>query len=84
MLGLQDIVLYKRIGKYSLVEGRCGLVEGSTSLGMDVKFSEAQAKPRVSLFLLPADPYVELSASPAPYLPLCHCALHWDDSGLGL
>jgi hypothetical protein len=42
------------------------------SLGVGFEVSEAQARPNVTLFLLPADPDVELSAPfPAHCLPVC-------------
>ena len=67
--------------------GRCGIVRGSVSLGTDFEVSEAQARPRVfhSLFLLPMDQDVELSApSPALCLPACCHASSHDDNGLNL
>ena len=46
---------------------RCGLVEGSVSLGVDFGISKAQASPNGSFFLLPLNPDAEFSAaSPAP------------------
>jgi len=39
----------------------CGLVGRSVSLGVDLEFSEAQARPSITLFLLLANPDVELS-----------------------
>jgi hypothetical protein len=63
---------------------RCGLVGGSMSLWVSFEASEAQARPQChSLFLLSADPNIELSAtSPVPCLPVCHCASCHNDSGL--
>ncbi|EDL00953.1 mCG1047212, partial [Mus musculus] len=50
--------------------------EGSESL------LQAQS---IRLFLLPADPDVELSVpSPAPCLPACHRASRCDNNGLNL
>ena len=57
------------------------------SLGMSFEVSEAQTRTSPSplfLFLLPADPNVELLAtSPAPCLPAC-CHVPHHDSGLQL
>jgi len=55
------------------------------SLGVGFEVSDAQARPHVSLFLLPADQDVELEApSPAPCLPArCHIS-HHDYNGLNL
>ena len=51
--------------------GKCGLVGGSMSLGMGFEVSDAQARPGVTLFLMPVDLDVKLSAtSPALYLPM--------------
>ena len=50
---------------------KCGLVGGSTSQTLDFEVSEAQARPRDSLFLLPAVQDVEpLAPSLAPRLPV--------------
>jgi hypothetical protein len=47
--------------------------------------SNAQARPSVSVFLLPVDPDVELSAtSPAPCLPACQHVSCLADIGLKL
>ena len=55
------------------------------SLGMAFDISDAQARTSVVVFLLPADPDVELSApSPAPCLPVCHPVSRHDDNGLNL
>jgi hypothetical protein len=63
----------------------CGFVGGSVSLRMDFEVSDAQAKPRVILFLLPANPDIELSApSLAPCLSACDYAFNHDDNGLNL
>ena len=63
---------YRLLGSGTI--SRNGIVRGSMSLGMDVAVSNAQAI-QVSLFLLPTDPDVELSASsPAPCLSVCFCA----------
>jgi hypothetical protein len=50
--------------------GRCGLVEGSVSLRVDLRFQKLKLRP--SVFLL------------ALYLPVCHCALYHDNKGLNL
>ena len=53
---------------------------------LDFEVSEAQARPSVSLSLLPTHPDVDLSvASPAPWLPpaCLHASCH-DDNGLSL
>lgn len=39
--------------------GRCGLVGGSVSLGVDFEVSKAQGRPSVFLSLLPVDPNLE-------------------------
>lgn len=55
------------------------------SLGVEFEVWEAQARTGVTLFLLPADPDIELSAvSLAPCLPECHHASCRDDNGLKL
>jgi hypothetical protein len=57
------------------------------SLWVDFEISKAQAQTQPSgcLFLLPADPDVELSGtSPAPCLPACFLASHHADNGLNL
>jgi hypothetical protein len=54
-------------------------------MGVGFEVSDAQARPSVSLFLLPANLDVEfLVPSLAPYLPVCHHAFHHDDNGLNL
>ena len=61
---------------------RCGLVEGSVSVGVDFEVLNAPARPRVSLSLsLPTDPDLEHSAtSPAPcQLARHHISCHDDD-----
>ena len=65
---------------------RCGFVGTCASLGVGFEVSDAQARPSVALlFLLPADPDVELSAaSPVPCLPTCHHGSHHDNNGLNL
>jgi hypothetical protein len=64
--------------------GGCGLVEGSVSLGVGFEVSEAQARSRDFLFLLPVYLKVELSAtSPGPCLPVSHHATHYNN-GLNL
>jgi hypothetical protein len=59
-----------------------GLVGGSVLLGLGLQVSDAQTKPNVlTLFLLPVDLNVELSApSPASCLPEC-C---YNNNGLNL
>lgn len=60
---------------------RRGFVGGSVLLGEDFEVSEAHAKPKVSLFLLPANPGAELSVPyPVPFLSVCQQA----DSGINL
>ena len=55
------------------------------SLGLGFEVSEAQARPSISLFLLPDNLDVELSAPlPAPCLPVCHHASHYDHKRLNL
>ena len=56
------------------------------SLGVGFGVSNAQVKPSISLFLLSADPDIELSApSPAPCLPAYyHASSHHEDNGLSL
>ena len=64
---------------------KCGLVGGTVSLEVGFEVSEAQARPSVSLCMLPADQVIELSATSAvPSLPVdCH-ASHCDDNELSL
>ncbi len=54
---------------------RCGLIRVSMSLGMGFGASGAKARPSgIFLFLLPADPDVELSylySTRTAYVPLC-------------
>jgi hypothetical protein len=74
-------------GPYELIGSdtirRCGIVRGSMLLGVGFGVSNAQARSSVTLFLLPANPDVELSAtSPASCLPACHHASCYDDNGL--
>ena len=62
---------------------RCGFVGQSVSLWVGSEVSEAQAKH--FLFLLPANPNVELSAtSQAPRPPARHHASQHDDNELNL
>jgi hypothetical protein len=42
---------------------RCGFVEESMSTGVGFEVSKAQPKTNVSIFVLPVDPDVELSAT---------------------
>lgn len=68
MLGHQGMALFDRRRRY-------GLVERSKSLGVDVETSRAQALLSGSLFLVPEDPAIELSATlSVPCLPACHYA----------
>ena len=61
---------------------RCGLAETGLVSGRNVSLGWAQARP-LSLFLLPDDHDVELSAiSPAPCLPKCCHASGQDDNEL--
>lgn len=100
MLAYQAVALFERLGGVALlgngairpVGGGGGFVVERYSLiggmmpqevGSDV--SEAQARPRSSLFLLPEDPDVELLAIfLAPFQPTCCHALFHDDNGLNL
>lgn len=67
------VALFKRIKRY-------GSVGGSMSLGVASELLKAQARPSVSLFLLPVDPNVELSIPVS--VPLCLCASCHDDNDL--
>ena len=59
----------------ALLEG-CGLVGGSMSLEVDFEVKNSQARPSVTLFLLPSTPDIELLAtSPVLCLPACCHAL---------
>jgi hypothetical protein len=61
---------------YSRRIGRCGLVGRSISLGLGFEISKAQASPSMSLFLLPVDLDVKLSATyPATYHVYLHAAM---------
>ena len=63
----------------------CGFVGGSVSLRVGFEFSDDQARPNVTLFLLPDDPDIKLPAtSLAPCLPACHHASCHDNNGLNL
>ena len=65
-----------------LEEDKALLEEGVT---MDAGFevSKTQARPSISLFLLPVDQDVKLSATSATFfLPVCHQASCHDDNGL--
>ena len=74
--------LHRLIGSSTI--RRCTLIGGSV-MGVGFEVSDAQARPSVSLFLLPANLDVEfLVPSLAPYLPVCHHAFHHDDNGLNL
>ena len=53
MIGYQEVTLFERIGGKVLWEEMC-------HWGWALWFSEAQARPSDSLFLLPEDPDVEL------------------------
>lgn len=64
---------------------RCSLAGGSVSLEEGFEISNVQVKPSVSLFLLPVDPNVELSAtSSALCSPAWHHASCCDDNELNL
>jgi hypothetical protein len=64
---------------------RSGLVESTASSAMSVEVSKVQAQSNDSLFLLLADPDVELLASStSPCLPVCCHAPYHDDNGLNL
>lgn len=54
------------------------------SLGESFEVSDAQARPTVTLFLLPTDSDIEFSASQATCLSACHHVSCIDDSGLNL
>lgn len=55
------------------------------SVSPEVGVEEAKVGPDISLFLLPVDLGVELSAtSPAPYLPVSHHAPCYGDRRLNL
>lgn len=55
------------------------------SLGKNTEVLKAQAKPRITLFLLLVDPHIEFSTtSPAPGQVLCCYALYHDENGLNL
>jgi hypothetical protein len=59
------------LGNVALLDG-FDLVGGSVSQAVSFEVSEAENRPNVSLFLLPANPDVEPSAtSPEPDLPAC-------------
>lgn len=61
------------------------LFRGSVSVGVGFEVSKAQARPSGSLFLLPADLDIELSAtSPTPHLPAYHHAPCRKDNVLNL
>lgn len=63
---------------------RFGLIGESVSLGVGFAGSKFQVGSSVSLFLLPEDLDVELSATlPPPCLPVCHQSWH-ADNGLNL
>ena len=54
---------------------RSGFIRGTVSLGMGFVVSNSQARPTISLFMLPVDPDLELSTtSLGPCLPACHYA----------
>jgi hypothetical protein len=73
------------IGRCSLAGVKCDLVGRSMSLEAGFEVSDAQAMPSVTLFLLPANPDVELSATcVAPCLPVCYHASCHDNNGLNL
>lgn len=57
---------------------RCVLVRGNVSLGVGLRF-RCYSQASASLFQLPADPDVELSA---PHFPVCRHASRRDDKEL--
>jgi hypothetical protein len=75
---------HRRVAVFESIR-RSGLDGGSVFLEVDFEVSKAQARPSVSLFLLPTDPDVELSAtSPTSCVPACHHVSHHNDNGLNL
>ena len=80
MLSHQEVALLEK-------DWGCGLVGGSMSLRVGFEVSKAQASPRVSLslFQLPVDLDIELTAIfLTPCLPLCHHGPHHNDDGPNL
>lgn len=78
MLGQQGAALFDRLRPYSLV-GR------SKPLGVGFETPRAQARLSGSLFLVPENPDIELSAtSSVPCLPECHYASHNNDNEMNL
>ena len=66
MLGHQGVALSERISRHGLVEGR-------VSVWVGCEVSKALASPSITLFVLPADPDVEPSATSLVLcLPTCH------------
>jgi hypothetical protein len=64
---------------------RHALVGGYVSLGVDFRVSESHINSRVTLFLMPVDPDVELSNTPpATCLHVCCHTPYYDDNGLNL
>ena len=64
---------------------RCGLTGGRVLLEVGFGVSDGQARPNVTLFLLPENPDIELSAiSPAPCLSGCCHTSHHADNGRNL
>jgi hypothetical protein len=73
------------IRRCGLCWSRCGLVRWTLSLwGKDLRTPMLKIYPmwKTVPSLVPADQDVELSAPPAPYLPICCHASHHDDTGL--
>lgn len=72
------------IGGMALLD-RFALVGGNTLLGVGFKGSKEQARPSVSLFLLPEDSYVRLTASSlAPCCTAWHHAPYYNNNRLSL
>jgi hypothetical protein len=64
---------------------KCGFVGESVILGVGFEIFKCQARSGVTLFLLLADPDIQLSAiPPVPCLPVYCPASHQDDKGLEL
>lgn len=84
MLNHQGVVVL-RIRRYGLVRIDVTFFGGNVPLRVGFGVSKAQARPSGSLFLLPVDPDIELSAnSPTPHLPEYHHSPRHNDNGLNL
>ena len=68
MLGYSGVVLLEKEEVWSYWSG-CGLVRGRMSLRWALGVSKAQVRPSDSLFLLPLDPEIELSATMPASMP---------------